>query len=81
MYGKVARGEDLPQSKLTAELVRKMRRLHARKERLKRLLDERYGAAALAAKCSVAETTMNKVLTYATWRHVQDEPRPARRAR
>lgn len=67
---KFKRGTALPQSKLNDELVRRIRRQHGRKEALKRKLDARYGAAALAKRFGVSEPTITKVLTYETWRHV-----------
>lgn len=73
-YGKVRRGEELPHSKLTARDVQEVRRLHRRKEELKRRLDEKYSHEALAAAKGVAVSTMGKVLSYETWRHVPDLP-------
>ena len=70
-YAVAVRGEDLPWSKLTDERVRLIRAQHAAKERLKRELDARFSAAALAVEYGVAETTIQKVLSYATWRHVR----------
>lgn len=63
-------GEELPQSKLNETLVRRIREEHASKERQKRELDAQFSAAALAKRYGVAKTTIEKVLTYATWRHV-----------
>ncbi len=64
------RGDELPQSKLNAKLVAMIRRQHARKERLKVALDARYSAEAFAKRFGVHKNTVDKVLTYATWRHV-----------
>lgn len=64
------RGEELPQSKLNATLVRRIRADNKRKaDEIKRLNTE-YSAAALAKKYGVGKTTIEKVLTFATWRHV-----------
>lgn len=79
---KFKRGLDLPQSKLNDELVRRIRRQHARKEKLKKKLDAMYGAAALADRYGVSVPTITKVLTFETWRHVRDEePRRVRARR
>lgn len=63
-------GLDLPQSKLNPTLVRRIRSEHAAKEKAKRELDEQFSAAAFAKRYGVGKTTIEKVLTYATWRHV-----------
>ena len=57
-------------SKLNEKLVALIRRQHARKERLKAALDARYSAEAFALRFQVHKATIDKVLTYATWRHV-----------
>lgn len=69
---KFKRGTALPQSKLNDKLVRRIRTEHRIKERLKKLLDAEFGAAAQAKRYRVGKTTIDKVLTYATWRHVAD---------
>lgn len=56
------RGEELPQSKLNAELVRRIRDDHQRKEEAIRLLNAQCSAAALAKKYGVGKTTIEKVL-------------------
>jgi uncharacterized protein (DUF1800 family) len=63
-------GSDLPQSKLNATLVRRIREEHAAKEQAKRDLDAKYSAAAFAERYQVSPNTITKVLTYATWKHV-----------
>lgn len=69
-YGKGLHGSQLPQSKLNEKLVKMIREGHARKEAEKRRLDAEWGAAAIAKRFGVGKTTVEKVLTYATWRHV-----------
>ncbi len=64
------RGEELPQSKLNAELVRRIRADNQRKADAIKALNAEYSAAALAKKYGVGKTTIEKVLTFATWRHV-----------
>lgn len=64
------RGIDLPRAKLNDALVQRIREEHAKKERLKKLLDEEHSAAAIAKRYGVNVNTIHKVLTYATWRHV-----------
>lgn len=73
MKGCWVNGSDLPQSKLNEKLVARIRAEHREKEKAKRELDERYSAAAFAARYGVSVNTITKVLTYATWRHVRDE--------
>lgn len=70
MYGKVKRGLELPQSKLNETIVKRCREEHAEKERQKRELDAKHGAAALAKRYGVSESAMEKVLSYQSWRHV-----------
>lgn len=67
---KFKRGCQLPHSKLNDTLVRRIREENAAKEQQKRLLDAKYSAAAMAKRYGVAETTIEKVLSYQTWRHV-----------
>ena len=66
---KFKRGTELPHAKLNEKLVRLIREEHAKKERLKVLLDAEHSAAALARRYGVSVNTITKVLTYATWRH------------
>lgn len=64
------RGEELPQSKLNATLVRRIRADNQRKADAIKALNAQFSAAALAKKYGVGKTTIEKVLTFATWRHV-----------
>ena len=64
------RGEDLPQSKLTEADVRKIKRLHAKKQALVKRLHDRYGCKGLAAQFGVHECTIEKVLQRNSWVHV-----------
>lgn len=66
-----ARGSELTQSKLNETLVARIRAEHAAKEELKRLLDSLYSAEAFARRYGVGKTTIDKLLTYQTWRHVR----------
>lgn len=70
-YAKALNGSDLPQSKLNDALVARLRAEHTVKERMKRLLDAEFGAAAQAKRYGVSVNTIHKVITYATWRHVK----------
>ena len=72
MYGKAAHGVELGQAKLNDELVRRIRKQHAEKEATKRQLDQQYSAKAFAERYGVHENTIAKVISYETWRHVQD---------
>lgn len=73
VYGKVNRGSECGQSKLNETLVRRIRAEHRMKERLKKLLDQEYSAEAFARRYNVHKNTIDKVLTFATWRHVRDD--------
>ncbi len=70
-YDRTPRGSDLPQSKLNATIVARLRAEHEIKERMKRVLDAEFGAAAQAKRYGVSVNTIHKVITYATWRHVR----------
>ena len=70
-YDRTPRGSDLPQAKLNAAIVARLRAEHEIKERMKRVLDAEFGAAAQAKKYGVSVNTIHKVITYATWRHVR----------
>ena len=70
-YEKSLRGSDLPQSRLNETLVGRLRAEHEIKERMKRMLDAEFGAAAQAKKYGVSVNTIHKAITFATWRHVK----------
>ena len=70
-YLKSLQGSDLPQSKFNDSIVRRIRREFDLKERIKKLLDEEYGAEAQAKRYGVNVNTIHKVRTYSTWRHVK----------
>lgn len=70
MYDKCSRGSELPQSKLNETLVARIRQQHAAKEAEKRRLDAEYSAHALAKQYGVHYRTIEKILSYETWRHV-----------
>jgi hypothetical protein len=61
-YSCMLRGENNPRSKLTAEVVKEARRLHAAGGVSGRELARRYG---------VEQSTMRHALARKTWRHVQ----------
>ena len=64
------RGEDLPQSKLTEADVRKIKRLHAKKQALVKRLHDKYGSKGLAEQFGVHARTIEKVLGHSSWVHV-----------
>ena len=70
LYATARRGSALKAAKLDEATVREIRATHAVKEELKRALDQKFSAAAFAARHGVHVNTITKVLTYATWRHV-----------
>jgi hypothetical protein len=69
-YLRAKQGSELPWSKLNDTLVRRIREEHAAKERAKQDLDAQFSAEAFAKRYGVHKNTIDKVLTYATWRHV-----------
>jgi hypothetical protein len=70
MYGKVKHGHELPQAKLNETLVKRIRQEHAEKEAQKRKLENQFSVRAMAVRYGVSKPTIEKVLSYATWRHV-----------
>ena len=65
------RGTELPWSKLTEAKVAEIRREHATKERIKRELDRRHSAAAIARREGVHKNTIDKILNFSSWVHVR----------
>lgn len=61
-YLTAKRGAELPQSKLSVELARSIREEHV-------LYSRKHGAPALAARYGLHRRTIEKVLSYETWRH------------
>lgn len=57
--------------KLTVDDVALIREAHQFKQTEIKKLNEAYSAKALAEKFSVHHRTIEKVLNYSTWRHVQ----------
>jgi len=64
-------GSELAWSKLNEKLVRRIREEHAQKEAEIRRLNEEFSAKAFASRYQVSKQTIDKVLTYQTWRHVR----------
>ena len=60
------RGEDLPQTKLSAAAVRDIRACAEKAKRLRQRITARYSRAALAKKWGVHERTIDKILAYET---------------
>ena len=69
-YFTAKRGEDLPQSKLTEDDVRLIRQAHAEALAEIKRLQQHVSARALAEKFGVHVRTIEKVLSYQSWRHV-----------
>lgn len=67
------RGIELPQSKLTEDQVRMIRRQHARKVALVARLNELYSAKGLAKLLGVHHRTVEKVLQRNGWVHVRGD--------
>lgn len=64
------RGEELPQSKLTPELVAEIRSARRQREALRKHIDENLSNKALAKKLGVHIRTIEKAITNETWSHV-----------
>ena len=71
MYETARRGVDLPQAKVTDEIVRAIRAEHRAKEKLKRRLDELFSLEAIGRRYGLSKSNVCKITTYATWRHVR----------
>ncbi len=67
---KVCRGEDLPHAKLTEDDIREIRAMHHYKMEQIEILNKKYSAKAIAQKYGVHYRTIEKILSYETWRHV-----------
>lgn len=66
------RGEDLPQSKLTEMDVLLIREAARYREKLRKEASE-LKSANLAIKFEVHQRTIEKVISYASWKHVADK--------
>ena len=64
------RGEELPQSKLTAELVAEIRSARRQREALRKHIAENLSNEALAKKLGVHVRTIEKAITNETWSHL-----------
>lgn len=64
------RGAQLPQAKLTPEDVRHIRELHAFKQAEIKRLNETLSYEAIAEKFDVHPNTIDKIISFKTWRHV-----------
>ena len=70
-HGNHARGERLPQSKLTAETVRQMRQDYAEAQQRIHDLKRKASIKALAAEYGVDRKTIRLALSGETWAHVR----------
>ena len=66
-----ARGEAQGLSKLTDQNVADIRAAHKAKKLAIENLNSEFSARALAQKYNVHEATIEKVLSYSTWKHVK----------
>jgi hypothetical protein len=66
----VRRGEELPHSKLTAELVEEIRSARRQREALRQHIANNLSNEALAKKYGVHVRTIEKAITNETWSHV-----------
>ena len=69
-YETRARGEQLPQSKLTEDNVREARKFHREAQQAIRDLLDEFSAKGLAKRYGVHYRTMEKALSRETWSHV-----------
>jgi hypothetical protein len=70
-YATAKRGNALPQAKLTPDLVREIRQRAAYKAQRLAELNAKYSAKAIAADLGVHHRTVEKVLSFETWRQVR----------
>lgn len=59
-----ARGDALPQTKLSADDVREIRRLAALREQARAAITEKYSNAAIAERFGVHRRTVEKILSW-----------------
>jgi len=64
------RGADLPQSKLTEAQVQEIREAQQKREDLRHHIKEHLSNEAMAAKFGVHVRTIEKAVSYGSWRHV-----------
>ncbi|NHR08375.1 hypothetical protein HA052_24595 [Chromobacterium haemolyticum] len=64
-------GTELPQAKADEAVVARIRRLHARKQRLIERLNRDYSAAGLARRFGLHVRTVEKMLRRESWAHVR----------
>lgn len=64
------RGEELPQSKLTAELVAEIRSARRQREALRDHIRNNLSNEALAKKLGVHVRTIEKAITNESWSHL-----------
>ncbi len=64
------RGQELPQAKLTPELVAEIRSARRQREALRQHIAENLSNEALAKKLGVHVRTIEKAITNETWSHL-----------
>ena len=65
------RGEELPQSKLTDEDIETIRSAQRQLEKMREYIKNTLSNEALANQFGVHHRTIEKILSYETWRHVR----------
>lgn len=65
----VRRGSELPQAKLTEEMVRDIRSAHRQRQNLMKHIKGNLSNKALAEKCGLHLRTIEKVVTRNHWCH------------
>lgn len=68
-WGKEFRGEELPQTKLTAEDVVLIRKAHQEHLRLQAQADE-LSPGTLAKKFGISRNQVYRIVNYSDWKHV-----------
>jgi len=64
------RGFDLPHAKIPPIAIQSIREAAKKRAELRKEITEKYSNAALAKAWGVHERTIEKILSYETWRHV-----------
>lgn len=65
------RGSECPSAKLDEATVAWIRRTHARKQRLVKKLNERYGVKGIAKRLGLHVRTIERILQHNGWVHVR----------
>ena len=67
----VKRGEELPQSKMSDDDIQAIRSAAKQRENMRKYIKDNLSNEALARQFGVHNRTIEKILSFETWRHVK----------